>query len=272
MLQSAFFRHAAGLAIAGLFAQPVLAACEADSGTARAALVELYTSEGCSSCPPAEKELKKLGMVLSAASSAASPAARRVVPLALHVDYWDSIEWRDPFAQAAFSQRQEWEVHANNHRTSYTPHFFVNGHEVQDWRADIDSNINLANGKPAPAQIRVRAEPGPGSVLKLKVDTTLLAEPDAARGPLQLFVAITESGITSHVKAGENSGATLNHDYVARNWIGPIAITGKNFSVNRTIATTPQLSRGNLNIVAFVQNAQTAEVLQAVGTGTCKTL
>ena len=256
------FRHIAGIALSGLIAPPVLAACEADSGTARASLVELYTSEGCSSCPPADKELKKIG--------SASAAPHRVVPLALHVDYWDAIGWKDPFAQSAFSQRQEWEVHANNHRTSFTPHFFVNGREIQDWRADLIRNIDQAPGKAATAQIRVRAEPGAANELKLEVETTLAAEADESRGPLQLFVAVTESGITSHVKAGENGGATLNHDHVVRNWIGPIAITGKTFALNRSIATTPQWSRGNMNVVAFVQNARTAEVLQAVGTGTCK--
>ena len=161
-------------------------------------------------------------------------------------------------------------MHANNHRTSFTPHFFVNGREVQDWRADLIRNIDQAPGKAAAAQNHVRAEPGAANELKLEVETTLAAEADESRGPLQLFVAVTESGITSHVKAGENGGATLNHDHVVRNWIGPIAITGKTFTLNRSIATTPQWSRGNLNVVAFVQNARTAEVLQAVGTGTCK--
>src|SRR4051794_5480511 len=99
--------RSAVLAFAALWpAIPALAACDADSGTTRAVLVELYTSEGCSSCPPADQALMRLG-ASAASNDAKSP---RVVPIALHVDYWDSIGWKDPFAQPGFATRQAWEV------------------------------------------------------------------------------------------------------------------------------------------------------------------
>ena len=113
---------------------PAWSACQADSGSTRAALVELYTSEGCSSCPPADRRLGGL-----------TQAGPRVVPLALHVDYWDSIGWKDPFAQPSFTQRQAWEVRANHHRTSFTPHFFVNGKEIQDWRMDLNGALSATS-------------------------------------------------------------------------------------------------------------------------------
>ena len=240
---------------------PAFAACVADSGNTRAALVELYTSEGCSSCPPADKALIQLG----GKSASASSSAPRIVPLALHVDYWDSIGWKDPFAQATFSQRQDWEVHANRHRTSFTPHFFVNGREVQDWRGDLDENLHSDKG-PAPARLQVRAEPSGGNALHVKVDTSVTN----ARGPLQLFIAVTESKLSSQVKAGENSGAKLDHDFVVRNWIGPIDVQGTSGSVDRVV-NVPQLARGQVAVVAFLQDPKTAEVLQAVDTGVCKT-
>jgi hypothetical protein len=93
------------------------AACDARSGPKTAALVELYTSEGCSSCPPADRQLSRLRQALD-------PAAK-VVPLALHVGYWDYIGWKDPYAQAAFGERQNRLVHANQRRTVYTPQFFA---------------------------------------------------------------------------------------------------------------------------------------------------
>lgn len=240
------------------------AACVADSGNTRAALVELYTSEGCSSCPPADKALIQLG----GKSASATRSSTRIVPLALHVDYWDSIGWKDPFAQPAFSRRQDWEVHANRHRTSFTPHFFVNGREVQDWRGDLDENLHADKG-PAPARLKIRAEPRGGNSLHVVVDTSIAANREAGRDPLQLFIAVTESKLSSQVKAGENSGAKLDHDFVVRNWIGPIDVQGTGGSVDRVV-DVPQLSRGQVAVVAFLQDPRTAEVLQAVDTGVCK--
>ena len=251
-------RWIATLAMAFPLAQaaPAFAACQVDSGHTRAALVELYTSEGCSSCPPADKQLGKL-----------TQAGPRIVPLALHVDYWDSIGWKDPFAQAAFSQRQAWEVQANRHRTSFTPHFFVNGKEVLDWRADLGDNLRPASA-PSSARIAVNAEPQGASSLRLRVDGTI-ADNGRPHGPLQLFVVVTESKLSSQVDAGENRGAKLDHDAVARNWIGPIAVQGNSATLDRVVSV-PQLAGGHVGVVAFIQDATTAEVLQAVDTGVCK--
>ena len=237
-------------------ATPAFAACQADSGLTRATLVELYTSEGCSSCPPADKQLGRL-----------TQAGPRIVPLALHVDYWDSIGWKDPFAQAAFSQRQAWEVQANQHRTSFTPHFFVNGKEVLDWRADLGDNLKPASA-PSAARIAVSAEPQGASSLRLKVDGTV-SDNGKAHGPLQMFVVVTESKLSSQVNAGENRGAKLDHEAVARNWIGPIAVQGNSAMLDRVVSI-PQLAGGHVAVVAFIQDATTAEVLQAVDTGACK--
>ena len=96
------------------------AACDLTSGPKTAALVELYTSEGCSSCPPADKRLSQF-------PSTQYPYSQ-VVPISLHVDYWDYIGWREPFAQAQFAERQSWLVRTNGHKTVYTPHFFCLGH------------------------------------------------------------------------------------------------------------------------------------------------
>lgn len=101
-----------------LFAPAAHAAtCSAASGPSRARLLELYTSEGCSSCPPAERWLSQL------------PPDSGVVPLAFHVDYWDRLGWRDPFAQAAFSRRQR----ARNSKLGwvYTPQVMLDGDDLR---------------------------------------------------------------------------------------------------------------------------------------------
>lgn len=237
-------------------AAPAWAACQADSGTTRAALVELYTSEGCSSCPPADRQLGELAQT-----------SRRIVPLALHVDYWDAIGWKDPFAQPSFARRQDWEVHANGSRTSFTPHFFVNGHEVLDWRADLGDNLKPGSTPPT-ARIAVTAEPRGATGLHLKVDGTVV-DTGRSHGSLQLFVVVTEGKLSSQVDAGENRGAKLYHDAVARRWIGPIALQGNSATLDRVVEV-PQLAGGHVGVVAFIQDAATAEVLQAVGTGFCK--
>lgn len=244
----------ATLSLVLVHGMPAHAACHAESGPTRAALVELYTSEGCSSCPPADRQLGEL-----------SQAGPRVVPLALHVDYWDSIGWKDPFAQPAFARRQAWEVDANHHRTSFTPHFFVNGREVLDWRAHLGDNL-AAFDTPASARIAVRAEPQGSSGLRLQVGASVTD--GASRGPLQLFVVVTEGRLSSQVNAGENQGTRLDHEAVARHWIGPIAMQGS-ATLDRVV-DVPQLARGHVGVVAFIQDASTAEVLQAVGTGFCK--
>ena len=251
------------LVVATLFAPlgAVAGACRADSGTTRAALVELYTSEGCSSCPPADQRLSKLQ------AGAAAAGGARIVPLALHVDYWDSIGWKDPFAQPAFTRRQAWEVQANRKRTSYTPHFFVNGKEVLDWRADLADNLRASTMVPA-ARIGLSAEPQGASQVRLKVDGKVDTA-GRAHGPLQLFVVVTEGKLSSQVDAGENRGVRLDHEAVARNWIGPIAVQDGVATLDRVV-DVPQLAGGHVGIAAFIQDATSAEVLQAVDTGTCR--
>ena len=229
--------------------------CRADSGTSRGALVELYTSEGCSSCPPADKRLHEL-----------TKAGTRVVPLALHVDYWDSIGWVDRFAQPSFTDRQRWEVQANRHRTSFTPHFFVNGREVLDWRAELDANLRPVL-QPAAARISIDARPQGAGSLQVKVRGTL-APGRGPQGPLQLFVVVTESGLSTQVRAGENRGVRLEHDAVARTWIGPLAIVGDHADFERVLPVPS--AGGRVGVVAFVQDATTAEVLQVAGTGFCE--
>ena len=233
------------------------AACDARSGPKTAALVELYTSEGCSSCPPADRQLSRLRQALD-------PAAE-VVPLALHVGYWDYIGWKDPYAQAAFGQRQTWLVHANQQKTVYTPQFFVGGAELRAWRNALRDKVRQVNALPAAAAIRVRAGIAPDGALALSAEATARA----GAGPAALYLALTESGLASQVTRGENRGATLAHDHVVRVWIGPVRLTGGAAQVQRDIALPAAWNRARLKVVAFVQDERTGGVLQAVSANQC---
>lgn len=226
--------------------------CVAASGDATTALVELYTSEGCSSCPPADAWLNE------------APARRyrpgQVVPLALHVPYWDDLGWKDGLASATYSQRQSWLVARNGRRSVYTPHFFVAGREALNWTGSLDTDIQRVNARPAAARIAVDAAVTAAGEMRVAVDAVAKGEP----GRLSLFLAVSQGGLSSAVRAGENRGELLHHEHVARALIGPLDMPGGRLSATRSIAIEPEWPLAQLGVVAFVQDMNTGGVLQAV--------
>jgi hypothetical protein len=251
-------RHSlAALAVLSIVAPAQAAECTAKSGPATAALVELYTSEGCNSCPPADEWLRRL------------QATDRVVPLALHVDYWDYIGWKDPFAKALFSQRQR-EFAPLNHRTFvYTPQVLLNGRDYRQWADGLQftSDVRNVNGRPARAELRLALRGAEGNKVELAAEALVPGAGD--RADAALFAAVYESGLVSRVTAGENRGVTLRHDYVAREWIGPIALGADGRAELRRAIALPAGARAS-GAVAFVQNRRNGDVLQALALPACK--
>ena len=245
------------LAVALLSPTLSWAACDVKSGPNTTALVELYTSEGCSSCPPADKRLSQF--------PSDTYGIRQVVPISLHVDYWDDLGWKEPFAQPRFSDRQRWLVRANGHKTVFTPHFLVSGTEVRDWRGDLDDKLKKVIAQSARGSIRLRTESGNSEAFSVAASAAVPATSD----PLALFVAVTEDRLTSKISAGENRGVTLSHDHVVRQWIGPIALNAGHAEVKQAVTAQPNWNPANLGIVGFVQDMKTGHVLQAVGASQC---
>src|SRR5881394_3774252 len=132
---------------ATLAAGPVVAgACKGASGAQTAALVELYTSEGCSSCPPADRWLSGL--------SAKGYAPGRVVPLSLHVDYWDYIGWKDPYGKREFSLRQRKLSQLQRMALVYTPQVVLQGRDFPRWGSPaFEATVAAINARPARARI-----------------------------------------------------------------------------------------------------------------------
>lgn len=222
--------------------------CSAESGPHTAALVELYTSEGCSSCPPADRWLRSLG--------SRGHAPGRVVPLALHVDYWDYIGWKDPYAQKRFSDRQRRLAKIMRSRVVYTPQVLLQGKDFRRWYAGaFDRTVQEINARAPGAKIALRLE-GAGQT---RVQAELLATGQAA--DVALYLAGFESRLVSRISAGENEGRTLEHDYVVRAWVGPIAFRDGRVDERHALA---HRSGEQLGAAAFVQNRRTAEVLQAL--------
>jgi hypothetical protein len=250
-------RIKATLALALLSPTLSWAACDVQSGPRTTALVELYTSEGCSSCPPADKRLSQF--------PSRDYGLAQAVPISLHVDYWDELGWKEPFAQAQFSERQSWLVHANGHKTVFTPHFFVAGTEVRDWRANLGDELKRVNAQAAGADIHLRSEAtGPGAFV-----VSASASAPVSADPVALFIALTEDKLMSSVSAGENRGVTLSHDHVVRQWIGPIALSAGRADVRQAISPRANWNPANLGIVGFVQDMKTGRVLQAVAASQC---
>lgn len=233
--------------------------CSGHSPAHTVALLELYTSEGCSSCPPADKFFSGL--------YGAGLTARQVVPLALHVDYWDYIGWKDAYANPAFSERQRWLSALANRSTIYTPEMFIAGQELRGgvsvWRGGLPAAVKRINSRPAQAEIDIALGRPAAGRLPVTVRAT------AAQGG-RLYLALVENGLVSAVRAGENRGATLHHDHVVRAWLGPFALTAGtgNAVFDRSIPLPPDAVPGNLSVAAFVQSER-GQVLQAMALPLC---
>jgi len=235
------------------------AECRARSGPNTTALVELYTSEGCSSCPPADRWLQSLG--------ARGYAPERVVPLSLHVNYWDYIGWKDPYAQQRFSDRQRKLAQVRGARLVYTPQVVLQGQDFRWFGTDFEERVRRINARPAQASIALRIAAGRGDTLEATVEAALL-DP-VGQGDAVLYLASYENKLVSRVSAGENEGRTLQHDYVVLEWVGPIALSGGRVVERRSLPLLPRAVRANSGVAAFVQNRRTAEVLQALMLPAC---
>lgn len=235
---------ALSLLMAG-FAQPAFSACLADSGERRQHLLELYTSEGCSSCPPADAYLSGLKQ------------AKGVWPLAFHVDYWNHLGWPDRFAKPEFSQRQRAGAERNGSRFVYTPQFLLDG---RDWRKGQDK---------APWQ-QAGGERADRLTLKVELrDTGRWAASGTWNGAsARVFLALHESNLASDIRAGENAGRRLRHDFVVRALIGPLTLMEGGFSQNLDLPGS--WKQADLGLTAFVVSTADTRVLQATGVAGCR--
>lgn len=246
---------AVALALAGLVAGPAHgAACNAKSGPRAVPLIELYTSEGCSSCPPADRWLS--------ATFAKDNAGAVGIPLAFHVDYWDRLGWKDRFATASYTERQYDGMRANRARFVYTPQVLVQGRDFPEWHdRRATSALAAAGAKPARAEIMLEALPQSGSIA---VQATARVPSPADRKGAVLYVALADDGLASDVKAGENAGARLVHDHVVRLLrAGPMPDANGEMKWSITLPLPSETGSAS-TIVAFVQNAGAGDVLQAL--------
>jgi hypothetical protein len=250
--------------LATLLPLPLRAAqCSVQSPQGTVALVELYTSEGCSSCPPADRWLSGLG--------ARGYVPSRVVPLSLHVDYWDYIGWKDRFAKGEFSARQRKMTALQRAALVYTPQVMLQGHDFRAWgtRA-FDRAVTRINEQPAKARIHLKIEALRKEAVAVEATAELL-EGSPAQGDAALYLAAYENKLASQVTAGENRGARLAHDYVVLEWRGPYGFPSSSPRLveRRELPLVPKAIPANSGIAAFVQNRRSGEILQALMLPAC---
>ena len=208
-------------------------------------VVELFTSEGCSSCPPADRLLSGLRGKSSG-----------VIILEEHVDYWNHIGWKDPFSSASFSERQS--QYANRLKLDgvYTPQMIVDG-QTEFVGSDAGRAENAIKGASRQAKAKVSLD-----ITHDSADVLV----DQAPGDSDVVLALTEDGLQSHVSAGENSGATLVHNGVVREMrmIGRIAHkSGEAFQARVPLRLPSLWRREKMMAVVFVQSRPSGKIVGA---------
>ncbi len=232
--------------------------CTAESSEQRVALLELYTSEGCNSCPPADRWLNGL--------RGRGVGPQQVVPLAFHVDYWDYIGWKDRFAQPLFSQRQRLIAGRNQASFIYTPQFVLDGKDYrQPWRrGDLGKQLRSINKDAAKVSISA-SQQHKENVLNVSIEGRNLDIRSA-----HLFVALYQNRLHSEVKAGENAGKKLYHEFVVRELKGPFPIApGQSLRNELKFDLALYGNAPSLGLAVFAEEPDSGSTMQAMAVALC---
>lgn len=217
----------------------------------RLVVVELFTSQGCSSCPPADRLLSRLG---------SDPQLEgRVVPLSFHVDYWNRLGWQDPFSSATWTQRQERYARALRARSLYTPQMVINGERemVGSSESRVRDAIRRSLAEPPAGTLDVRL----GDLTEVELPVTVHAEL-IGRRTHDLVLALFQTGLETDVPRGENAGRHLANDYVVRHLEEVAELTADAPKVAATfrLEVEPDWTAGDLGVAAFLQDPKTLAV------------
>jgi hypothetical protein len=210
-------------------------------------LVELFTSEGCSSCPPADLLLAKL-------ESTQPVAGARIIVLSEHVDYWDRLGWRDPFSSAQFTARQQEYSQIFRDTGPYTPEMVIDGGTGFVGSESAQALRAIAQAARAPkATVRISTAPGKVSI-----------QAEGVKGSADVLLAITERNLLSAVARGENAGRKLPHTAVVR-WLHVVGKTRRGEAFTAEVNASPEKSwkLENLRAVVFLQDRSSRKMLGA---------
>lgn len=253
-MKTTYVRKTAALMLVSLL---LAVAGFAKARAASPVLVELFTSERCSSCPPADALLRRL-------VQSQPIAGVQIVALEEHVDYWNSLGWRDPYSAKQFTRRQYQYAEALHGSSAYTPQMVVNGSV-----GFIGSESGRAHEAIAAAAyarlatISLTRTYVHANELGLQVEMKQLPA-DAADKAVEVWLAVTEDNLADRVTAGENDGRRLMHDAVVRRLerIGQIRLNAEGgYNANPVVVLAPDWHRNNLHAVVFMQGTTSRHVL-----------
>jgi hypothetical protein len=216
------------------------------------ALIELFTSEGCSSCPPGEAVLHH---IIQKAKENSQP----VYLIEFHVDYWDYLGWKDTFATPGYSKRQQ--NYGDNLKLNsiYTPQVIVNGKTEMVGSEEDEINKAIISELQVPAMITIDCKAAKASTNTVEISYTILGNISGC----ELNFAIVESNLTTYVKKGENARKTLTHDNIAR-----VFKTIKTTSLSGKITlSVPSINLNNAKLICFVQNIENMNIIGATQLG-----
>ena len=212
--------------------------CATTTPAQRPGVVELYTSEGCSSCPPADRWARAL------------EGRDDLVVAAFHVDYWDRLGWKDPWSDARFSARQHARAARTGARVVYTPDVVFDGRSRTDWSRGW-TPARSATRAPFDLQVGLARQPGGRLTVRWR-------SPDAP-ATSRAWIAVTESGLSSRPSRGENAGVPLRHAHVVRAYVHDLDVTGGAHEL--ALPVDLGLERAYVNVV--VEDVATARPLHA---------
>ena len=235
-----------------LFMFPALPAADSTPPPRTPVLVELFTSEGCSSCPPADALLAKLDELQPVAGVT-------VIALEEHVDYWDHQGWRDPFSSAEFTARQQRYAGLLHIESPYTPEMVIDGRSEfvgNDSERALHELASTSRATKTPVHVTVKDKSGDRISLAVNVDATKTSG--------DILLAIAETGLASDVARGENAGRNLKHSAVVRklSTIGKLK-SGEAFSAEPVVKLAKPWKPENLRAVVFVEDGTSRKVLGA---------
>ena len=257
-------RFAHGMALAAVLVPAALFGSDSQASAAAveggpAIVLELYTSQGCYSCPPADRLLAKLG-------DEASAHGRLLVPLAFHVDYWNYIGWTDPFSSKEWTARQRRYRRVLRQRSIYTPQLVIDG-----WRQCVGSDertvrleIDRAAQEASAARIDLHvADDGEGG-LEVLVGAELEAAVEASS--LEALVVVFQNGLVTAIPRGENASKTLENEYVVRRMERAFTLdgtAGATASGALRVALGEDWDRDHLGVAAFLQDPKSLKIYGA---------
>jgi hypothetical protein len=217
-------------------------------------VLELFTSEGCSSCPPADALISELGA-----------STKSVIPLAYHVDYWNHLGWTDPFSSHQWSERQSDYARAMNLDGEYTPQMVIGG----GWQCggsdagSIERAVAAARSESALGRTSIQTSLAAAGSRKLQVKVNAQLLSAAGPGRLMVMLAIYENGLVSKIGAGENGGREITYDYTVRKLLPVFELDGaKGASASKelNIELDDSWSLPHLGVAAFIQDSTSLKI------------